>query len=70
MKKAKLRELRALLENAIPEDKKKISQEKALKDIVKDKTIKEKRKTKRKIKQLSTKLTNETIVKSVLRENA
>lgn len=70
MKKAKLRELRALLENAIPEDKKRIVEEKALKDIVKDKTIKEKRKTKRNIKQLSTKLTNETIVKSVLRENA
>jgi hypothetical protein len=50
MKKAKLRELRALLENAIPEDKKKISQEKPLKDIVKDKTIIEKRKAKRKIK--------------------
>lgn len=50
MKKAKLRELRALLENAIPEDKKRISQEQPLKDIVKDKTIKEKRKLKRKIK--------------------
>ena len=50
MKKAKLRELRALLENAIPEDKKRIVEEKALKDIVKDKTIKEKRKTKRNIK--------------------
>jgi hypothetical protein len=47
MKKAKLRALRQLLEDAIPEDKKRISQEKPLKDIVKDKTI---RKTKRKIK--------------------
>lgn len=50
MKKAKLRELRALLENAIPEDKKRIVQEQPLKDIVKDKTTKEKTKRKRKIK--------------------